>query len=180
MTSAMSALHRTSAKSLLISGACVGLPHAQRAGMRATLRILIPLFISFLLTSTAAGARQRKLAERRSEDPEECLRLASRDDVLIGTGGLTSADRAIGSVRIWGHTMADDALWDLIGGPPALPLSPEQAIALVSRLAQTGLFATVEPKVTLGEETAQLEIALSENLRVTSVQVRGLSEFRTE
>jgi hypothetical protein len=149
--------------------------------MTFTLRILIPIFVALLLTSPAAGAHKpRKMAERRSEDPEECLRLASRDGVLVGTGGLESVDRAIGSVRVWGHSMADDALWDLIGGPPDLPLSPEQAIALVSRLAQTGLFATVEPKVTLGEETAQLEIALSENPRVTSVQMRGLSEFRTE
>ena len=144
--------------------------------MSSTLRILIPIFLALALASPAAGAHEK----RRSDDPEECIRRATRDDVLIGSGGLESAGRAIASVRIWGHSIADDALWDLIGGPPDLPLSPEQGIALVSRLAQTGLFATVEPKLTVGEETSQLEIALTENPRIASVQIRGLSEFRTE
>src|SRR5205085_5808783 len=53
---------------------------------------------------------------------------------------------------------------------------------LVARVAQTGLFSAVEPRIRPlpGEQVAQLDIALTENPQVHSVQVRGLSEFRTD
>ncbi|MCA1826436.1 MAG: hypothetical protein ABR567_12675 [Myxococcales bacterium] len=136
--------------------------------------ILIPLFLALMLTSPAAGARSLP-----TDDPEECLRAASRDDVLAGS---VASDRPISSVRVSGASMADDALWDLAGGAPSLPISPDEAVALVARLAQTGLFSAVEPKVRAlpDGEVAELDVALTENPKIASVRIRGLSEFRTE
>ena len=158
--------------------------------MTSALRMSLgPLFSALMLASPAAAGRHpRNVAAQTPDDRAECLRLASRDEVLAGallSGSLgpPGDDREFGSVGLSGAgSFPNDALWDLVGGPPSLPLSREEAIALVARLAQTGLFSAVEPRIrTLpGKERAELEIALTENPRVRSVQVRGLSEFRTE
>jgi hypothetical protein len=133
----------------------------ERSMTSATLLILM----LFLLASPAAASRR---------DPDECLRLASRNEVL--KGAIRSGSLA--SVHLSGAgSVSDDAIWNLVGGPPSLPLSKQEAIALVARLAQTGLFSAVEIRTLPGDE---LEIALTEHPRLTSVQVRGLSEFRTE
>jgi hypothetical protein len=150
---------------------------------------LVPLFSALMFASpAAAGGHPRIVAAQKPDDPGECLRLASRDEVLAGallSGSLgpPGENREFASVRLSGAgSFPDDDLWDLVGGPPSFPLSKEEAIALVARLAQTGLFSGVEARIrTLpGEETAELDIALTENPMVRSVQVRGLSEFRTE
>ena len=158
--------------------------------MTSTLRVLLgPLFSALVLASPAAASRHpRNVARQGPDDPGDCQRLASRNEVLAGalrSGwlGPASKDRELGSVRLSGAgSFPDDELWDLVGGSPSLPLSREAAIALVARLAQTGLFSAVEPRIRPlpGEEMAELDIALTENPLVSSVQVRGLSEFRTE
>jgi len=158
--------------------------------MTSALRMSLgPLFSALMLASPAAAGRHpRNVAEHRPDDPGECLRLASRDDVVTGVlrSGLLgpgSQDREIGSVSLSGAaSFPDDALWDLVGGMPALALSREEAIALVARFAQTGLFSAVEPRIrTLpGKDMAELDIALTEHPQIRSVRVGGLSEFRTE
>ena len=158
--------------------------------MTSALRLSLgPLFSALMLASPAAAGRQpRSVAARTPDHRDECLRLASRDEVLAGallSGSLGSPgpDRKFGAVRLLGaRSFSADALWDVVGGPPSGPLSTEEAIALVARLAQTGLFSAVEPRVrTLpGKEMPELEIALTENPQLRSVQLRGLSEFRTE
>ncbi len=158
--------------------------------MTSALRMtLLPLFSALVLASPAAAGRHpRKLAARTQDDPAECLRIASRDEVLAralrsGPLGPASKERELGSVRFSGVIpVSDDALWEILGGPPLLPISREEAIALLARLAQTGLFSAIEPQVRAlpGEQKAELDIALTENPQVRSVQVRGLSEFRTE
>ena len=127
------------------------------------LRILIPLFLALVLSSPAAGARGV------IDDPDECLRLAERDDVLANS--LPRDGRKIASIRLTGASIADDALWDLAGGPPAPPLSIDEAAALVSRLAQTGLFASVDPHVKAlpDDEVAELTVSLTENAKITAV-----------
>src|SRR5262249_43911657 len=151
--------------------------------------ILLPLFSALMLASPAAAGRHpRKLAARTLDDPGECLRIASRDEVLeralrSGPLGPASKERELGSVRFAGAIpVTEDALWEILGGPPPLPISREEAIALLARLAQSGLFSAIEPQVRAlpGEERAELVISLTENPRVRSVRVRGLSEFRTE
>jgi len=158
--------------------------------MTSALRMSLgPLFSALMLASPAAAGRHpRTVAVQTPDDRAECLRLASRDEVLAGallSGSLgpPAKDRKLGSVRLSGaRSFSADALWDVVGGPPSLPLSTEEAIALVARLAQTGLFSAVEPRVRTvpGKEMAELDIALTENPQIRSVQVRGLSEFRTE
>lgn len=136
------------------------------------IRLLTALIAALLLASPAAAAQR----------PDECLALAARDGVLRGEFPPDAAHREIGAVRLRGSTLPDGALWDLAGGPPALPLLRSGAVALVSRLAQSGLFASVEAAIrTLpGEEAVELDIALADQPRVTSAQIRGLSEFRSE
>lgn len=148
----------------------------------------ISMFAAAMLASPAAARHLRMVAVQRTDDPGECSRLALRDEMLAGvllsgSLGVVGADRNIGSVRLSGaRSFPADALWDVVGGRPPLPLSREEAIALAARLAQTGLFSAVEPKTRAmpGRETSELEIALTENPRARAVQVRGLSEFRTE
>ncbi len=149
--------------------------------------ILIPLFSALTLASPAAAGRNaRKVAAQRPDDPGECLRLASRGEIVAGallSGSLGPTRKEIGFARISGaRSFAEDDLWDLVGGPPSFPLSREDAIALIARLAQTGLFSAVAPRLRTpaGEELPELDIAVVENPRVRSVQVRGLLEFRTE
>ena len=157
--------------------------------MTSALRLtLLPLFSALLLASPAAARRHsRNVAPAKPVDPSgECPRLASRDDVLadaLRTLLIGPERNGIGSVRFSGaRSFSDDSLWDLIQGPPSFPLSREEAVALVARLAQSGLFAAVVPRIRTGpgEEMAELDVALTENPRVRSVQLRGLFEFRSE
>ena len=194
MTSGMSRPHRVvpvDDRNFMELELAHGVLYERSGGLEMTsaLRILIPLFIALMLTSPAAAARHlRHEAAQKPDDAGECLRLASRDEVLAGalrSGllGRASGDRELDSVRLSGPaSLPDDDLWDLVGGSPSLPLSREEAIALAARLAQTGLFSAVEPRIHSlpGEEMAELDIALTANPEVRSVQVRGLSEFRTE
>jgi len=158
--------------------------------MTSALRIpLWVLFSSLILASPAAARRHsRSAAAPKPEESGECLRLASRDEVLASALrtlllGPAHKERDIGSLRVTGAvSFPEGGLWDLVGGPPAVPISREEAISLIARFAQTGLFSAVEPRIRPlpGDEMAELEIALTENPQVRSVQVRGLSEFRTE
>jgi hypothetical protein len=137
-----------------------------------------------VLASPAAADRHARHVAERMDGIFDCLRLAARDDVLR-PGALTpeSKWRVLGGVRLTrARSFSDAELWDLVGGAPSLPLSGEEATALAVRLSRSGLFSAVEPRLhtTAGEEFAEMEIALTENPTVRSVQVRGLSEFRTE
>lgn len=135
--------------------------------MRSALRILVLLASLFLVSPAAA---------RRLDVGDACRRVLASDDALARA--LPALDAApFQLVRLSAPPpFAESALWDVVGGPPSLPLSRDDAVVLVARLAQTGLFSAIEPRAADGE----LEIALSPNPLVRSVQVRGLSEFRTE
>ena len=150
--------------------------------MTPALRTLFaPLFSALLLASPAAAGPRR--AARMAPDGRSCLDLVPPGVLRAESLSSTPADREFGSVRLSGAgAVAADALWDLVGGLPSFPLSKAEAGALVSRLARSGLFAAVEPRIRTipGEERAGLDIALSENPQVRSVQILGLSEFRTE
>jgi hypothetical protein len=154
--------------------------------MTTALRMsLILPFLALMFASPAAARRHRQsVAAEKPDEAAECLRLASRGGILGAPGAeLLNEDRELGSVHFSGAvSLSDDALWELVGGPPAPPLSRKVAIALVSRLAQTGLFSAIEPRLrTLpGAERPELDLALTENPQVRSVKVHGLSEFRTE
>ena len=130
--------------------------------------ILVPFFLVLLLTSPAVAGRSKHERQKPSPPANDCSRLAGDPGSL---GDVTAAVRLSGAV-----TLSEDVLWDLVGGPPATPLTRKDAVALIARFVQTGLFASVQPRV----QGDQLEIALTENPQVTFVQVRGLVEFRGE
>src|SRR2546421_4383237 len=93
---------------------------------------LVPLFSALMFASPAAmGRHPRNVAAQKPDDSGECLRLASRDEVLAdsfrsGLVGPARRDREFDSVRLSGATsFPEDALWDLVGGTPSFPLSRE-------------------------------------------------------
>ena len=130
-----------------------------------------PLIAVFLLASPAARGT-------------DCADAATRDAVVQpgAIDALTGRHRELASVRLTGSPVPEDRLWELIGGAPPLPLSRQDAVALVARLAQTGLFASIDPRIAAmpGDEVAALDVQLTPNPRVQSVRLRGLSEFRSE
>src|SRR4051794_33289769 len=124
---------------------------------------MLRLLSAILLASPAAAAkRAHKSAIHDAEAASDCLRLASRDEVLAGTllSSSLGNDREFGAVRFTGaRSFPDDALWELVGGQPPYPVSREKVTALVARLAQSGLFASVEPRSRDREgDTPELEI----------------------
>ncbi|MBN9682375.1 MULTISPECIES: hypothetical protein [unclassified Corallococcus] len=72
----------------------------------------------------------------------------------------------------------------LVGAPPpdaSRPLTATQVQSLLHRLARTGLFARVEPRVRVSEQgPALLEVTLQENPTLTSVEFEGLQDLRPD
>jgi hypothetical protein len=149
--------------------------------MTTALRLtLTTFFFALVLASPAAARHRRSPAPQLLPEGSECQRLATPE----GTHPLDlGAAARFDAVRLSGApSFTEDELWELAGGAPSLPLSKDEAVALVARLVQSGLFSAVEPRVRQapGQEPAELEIALTEHLRVNAVRLHGLSEFRTE
>src|SRR3989442_6258825 len=123
--------------------------------MTSALRMSLgPLFSALMLASPAAAGRHpRNVAAQTPDDRAECLRLASRDEVLAGallSGSLgpPGKGRELGSGRLSGtDSFSENALWDLVGVPPSLPLSWEEAILLVLRPAHAATVSPVQPRV---------------------------------
>ena len=144
--------------------------------MVSALRIAVGPLLSLVLASPAAAV------SRTPVDPEdeECGRLASRDERVTGMPDFDGVRNV--AVRLTGiESLAEPEVWALVGGRPPGPVSRREAAALVARLALSGLFSAVTPRLVVGADgTPELEIELKENPRLTSVHVRGLSEFRSE
>src|SRR3954453_23770188 len=99
--------------------------------MTSALRMsLAPLFSALLFASPAAARRRPATTPPAPDSATECLRLASVDEV-VRAGSLDlalSPDLELGVVRLLGTTtLPDEALWNLIGGAPPLPLSRDEA-----------------------------------------------------
>src|SRR4051812_32462255 len=132
--------------------------------MRSTVLAICPMLM--VLASPAAAY------------PGECMRIVSRDDALAeALRSLPLRDPV--AVQITGlQTLPQDAVWQLAGGEPTDPIGRDEAIALLARLETSGLFAALVPAMSADGTT--LNIELTENPRVRSVRLRGLSEFRSE
>ena len=152
--------------------------------MTSALRMgLGPLFFAVVFASPAAAGPHRPAGGAQDGfEGDFCLKLAPPDVLRPESLAATGRGREFGSVGLSGDAPSNDGLWDVVGGRPSLPLSRSGAFALVARFARTGLFSKVEARARTGgdKETPELDIALTGNPRVRSVQVRGLSEFRTE
>jgi hypothetical protein len=88
-----------------------------------------------------------------------------------------------GSMELHGlQRLTDVQVRALIGAPvtaTAEPLTPGQAQTFLRRLARTGLFARVEPRLRASEQgPAVLEVHLEENPTVTSVELEGLQDLQ--
>src|SRR5207248_2630510 len=82
------------------------------------------------------------------------------------------------AIRLSGlQSLSEDAVWQLVGRRPEGPVSREEAVALLARLATTGLFSAIA--LSLGDGPAA-NVELTENPRLRAVRLRGLSEFRSE
>ncbi len=84
-------------------------------------------------------------------------------------------------VRFVGLTaLSEERVWQLVGGRPAGALTVEQSAALITRLAQSGLFARITPAVrfaTAEGTGAILEITLAENAMLRAFEITGLVEL---
>ncbi|WP_242592240.1 BamA/TamA family outer membrane protein [Corallococcus exiguus] len=80
--------------------------------------------------------------------------------------------------------LTDPQVRKLVGAPPAedsRPLTATQVQSLLHRLARTGLFARVEPRVRVSDQgPALLEVTLQENPTLTSVELEGLQDLRPD
>jgi hypothetical protein len=98
---------------------------------------------------------------------------------------ISGAHVGLREIRLTGLTTLDPAkVAGLVGvslGALDRPLSPELAAVLVARLAGTGLFEHVTPRV-LEEVAGQgvLEVELKEFPRITAVDLTGLSESKPD
>ena len=118
------------------------------------------------------------LASPAAARPDECMRIVSHDKALAeALRSLTLSDPV--AVELTGlQTLPEEVVWQLAGGKPVDPIGRDEAIALLARLERTGLFATLVPSISADGNT--LNVELTENPRVRSVRLRGLSEFRSE
>ena len=133
-----------------------------------------------LLASPAAARRPSKASEEPARETGECVRIVSRDEALAET--LRSDPfrdlREPVAIRLSGlQSLSEDAVWQLVGRRPEGPVSREEAVALLARLATTGLFSAIA--LSLGDGPAA-NVELTENPRLRAVRLRGLSEFRSE
>ncbi|GMT98286.1 hypothetical protein KH5H1_24050 [Corallococcus caeni] len=80
--------------------------------------------------------------------------------------------------------LTDPQVRKLVGAPPAdasRALTGSEVQPLLHRLARTGLFARVEPRVRVSEQgPAVLEVTLEENPTLTSVEFAGLQDLRPD
>lgn len=90
-----------------------------------------------------------------------------------------------GALELHGlRTLPEAQVRAFVGAPAAgeqPPLSPEDAQHILRRLARTGLFARVEPRVRVPEAgPVVLEVHLEEHPTLTAVQFEGLQDIQAE
>ncbi len=158
-------------------------------------------------TSPGAGARdddddedaQPRAEARDDDDEDEDERDECSDDfddededtedaAVLAPLQLSVDGRPLtpGSMELHGlQRLTDAQVRALIGAPvpgaeAPTPLTPSQAQTFLRRLARTGLFARVEPRLRVPEQErpAVLEVHLEENPTVTSVELEGLQDLQ--
>ncbi|MFP2911971.1 hypothetical protein ACLESD_44505, partial [Pyxidicoccus sp. 3LFB2] len=90
-----------------------------------------------------------------------------------------------GSMELHGlRRLSEDQVRALIGAPVTdapEPLTSRRAQTFLRRLARTGLFARVEPRLRVSETgPAVLEVHLEENPTITSVELEGLQDLQAD
>jgi hypothetical protein len=130
---------------------------------------------ALLLLASPAAARSKP-----GEEQTGCMRIVSLDEALAETlrsDALRDLHDPV-AIRLSGlRSLSEDAVWQFVGERPAAPLSRDGAVALLARLESTGLFSGIALSL---EDGPTLDVELTENPRVRSVRLSGLSEFRSE
>lgn len=139
-------------------------------------QLLFLVLAALLLTPWSAAAVDPQPPDpclELEEDSHAALEALTR--LRITSGG---NPREVREVRLTGLRSLDEArVWRLIGRRPPGPLTTEQVAMVVVRVAQSGLFRRVEPRLHVeAEEGATLELVLEEFPRLEQVQLRGLTE----
>ncbi len=131
---------------------------------------------------------RRREKEKRAACDEDYLDEEMEDLAILHPLELNVDGRALTPEVIELHglkRLTEDQVRAFIGSPPAesrAPLHTRHLQRMLRRLAHTGLFARVEPRLRVPEQgPVVLEVLLEENPVVTSVDVEGLQDLqRTE
>ncbi|WP_342379022.1 hypothetical protein NVS55_06395 [Myxococcus stipitatus] len=115
----------------------------------------------------------------RSEDVDENAVLTP---LQLNLGGRTLTPEVVELHGLQRLTKAQ--VYTFIGTPlddPRTPQKPQQLQSMLRRLALTGLFARVEPRLRVPEQgPVVLEVHLEENPVVTSVELKGLRDIEDD
>ncbi len=141
-------------------------------------------------TSETVRARTREVDASRRECPDdlEAEDEETNDAHVLVPMQLTVDGRSLtpGRIELQGLRWLTDAqVRTLIGAPRAdseAPLGGSEVHLYLRRLARSGLFARVEPRVRVSETPgpAVLEVHLEENPVVTAVEVEGLQDIQPQ
>jgi hypothetical protein len=147
----------------------------------------LSLSLSLVLGAAPAGAQPGGSGRWESPvalPPRPCVDRISPDDGLdeavralaLEVGGQA---RPLGDVRITGlRTLAEADVWKAVGGRPERADARAVAV-LVRRLGRWGVFSRVAPVIRV-DETVTVDIAVTEQPRVRTVVLEGLTEVRPE
>ncbi|RKH33418.1 hypothetical protein D7Y13_05955 [Corallococcus praedator] len=135
--------------------------------------------------SPDGDASDRKASSRREvcpggfDDDEDSDTASVLAPLRLDVDGKGLAPTALELVGL--RHLTDAQVRSLVGAPaagPTPPMSPDDVQTLLRRLARTGLFAHVEPRLRVSEQgPALLEVTLEEHPTVTSVDVQGLQDL---
>lgn len=133
----------------------------------------------------AADRRERERRREKEKCDEDYLDEEVEDLAILHPLELNVDGRALTPERVELHglkRLTEDQVRAFIGSPstePRVPLQTRDLQRMLRRLAHTGLFARVEPRLRLPEQgPVVLEVHLEENPIVTSVEVEGLQDLR--
>ncbi len=141
--------------------------------LRQLLFVVLATLLLTPLNAAAVDPQPQDPCLELDEDSNAALEALTR--LQITSGG---SIREVREVRLSGLRSLDEArVWRLIGRRPPGPLTTEQAAMVVVRVAQSGLFRRVEPRLHVEtDDGATLELLLEEFPRLEQVQLRGLTE----
>ena len=132
--------------------------------------------------------RHGRKKDRKQECPEDYAEDEdSREASVVAPLQLDVEGRKLtpGSIELHGLKTLPEAQVRAFVGAPSLEeqraLTPEDAQLILQRLARTGLFARVEPRVRVpGEGPVVLELHLEEHPTLTAVQFEGLQDIQAD
>ena len=167
--------------------------HRALAGL-IYIAVIVAVAVTDGMTVRADARRQAPATEppQQEEGPralgpgESCLAPGvgeGRLNKALGRIHIEIAENSYSSAEIRLHglqTVTESALWTLVAGGPARPLTTSEGAAFLARLEETGLFSDISGTLRANGGTAVLDIALKEHPVVQRVVIEGLAESRQD